>query len=326
MISQAVIAAFAKPKSDGYHLGQLTGTGISPCPYSTYITYHHLDEPIRTAAAFLKMKNGKWQEREIVSDLKEAGFELQYTGDIKEEQLKLSIGKAPIYASPDGLIKIKDKFQLLEIKAMDLKHFTNFKQTGLKTFPGYECQVQLEMASRELVNEIDFCVFYAKHKDSCMPYDIIVEKDLNYSRPIIEAVDAIVIDKEVVKKPLDIIPLCSNCYHAKFCWGGDILASEVKVISIPEAVEKWTVGKMYLTLGKQLDEEARAVFEEQLGEAEILYCEGEDDSLQVKRIIQRRPAISKEKFVEKYGAAALANVLEEKIVPQMRVSRRVDRD
>ena len=192
MLAQAVVAHFEKPKSDGYHKGQLTVTSVSACPYATYINYHHLDDQDFTASQMMLMKNGHWQEPEILEDLRAAGFKLSNTGS---NQLMVHVGKTRVAGRPDGLVLVEGKEALLEIKAMSIRTYTSLKQKGLEAFPYYKTQVQLYMASEELVSRVDKCYLYAKHKDSCRPYDICEEKDLSYSKPIIEAVDAIVLGK-----------------------------------------------------------------------------------------------------------------------------------
>ena len=62
MLSEAVLASYEKPESDGIHLGQLTVTGISPCPYGTYINYKKLDSSPPDSLGTLRMKNGHYQE------------------------------------------------------------------------------------------------------------------------------------------------------------------------------------------------------------------------------------------------------------------------
>jgi len=320
MLAQAVIAAYEKPESDGIHRGQLTVTGVSPCPYATYLNYYHLDDQEFDAASRLRMKNGYWQEMEVLEDLRKAGFTLRYTGN---SQITVHVGKASITGRPDGLVVVDNREDMLEIKAMSLNVYTDLKQKGIDAFPSYKCQAQLYLASEELKDRVGGCWFYVKHKDSCRPYDIFLERDEAYARPIVEAVDEIVLGKVEVSRPTEAIPLCSNCRHRLFCWKTELLdTSGIKTTSLPEAVGKWIEGRIYLDWGKTLDEEARVVLKEYLGSDDVLYAEGENSLLQVKRIIQRRSGISEAKFVERYGAAALADVMEEKVFEQVRVTQK----
>jgi len=319
VLAQAVLAG-SVPQKDRIHTGQLTVTGISPCSYSTYLNYLHLDDEKFDPLARLRMKNGKWQELEVLEDLRRAGFRLRHTGS---NQLTVHVGKVPIAGRPDGLIIVDDREDLLEIKAMSLDMYTNFKQKGIDAFPGYKCQTQLYLASEELKDKVKGCWIYVKHKDSCRPYDIFMERDEAYSKPIIEAVDEIVLRQAEIKRPDEPIPLCSHCRHRLYCWKSELLdTSGIKTLTKPEVVQMWLEGQFHLDMGKQLNEDARVLLKEFLGDNDVLYIEDQTVLLEVRKIIQHRTGISEAKFIEKFGAAALADVTEVVLVPQMRVSRK----
>lgn len=313
MISEAVVAAYEKAIDDGYHRGQLTVTGVSPCPFETYINYHHLDPQVTDAYGRLRMKNGHWQELEVLEDLRVAGFKLRHTGT---DQLIVTVG--PVKGRPDGLITVDGREDLLEIKAMSLDSYTKLKGKGLaKSHPRYKSQVQLYMHSEELIDKVNGCWLYAKHKDSCRPYDVYEEKDSVYTKPIIEALDAIVLGKEKVKRPDSPNELCTSCRHSNFCWKEVLLnTSEIKVVDLPEVVTKWKEGKYHQEYGKSLIEEAREVFEYHLGDNELLLVNG----LRIKRIVSKRTDIDITKFCDIFGANRLAEVMTEKMVSQMRIT------
>lgn len=317
MLAQAVVSSYVKVEGDGIHRGQLTVTGVSPCPYATYLNYHHLDDEGFSPSARLRMKNGKWQELEVLEDLRHAGFKLRFTGS---NQQTVHVGKALITGRPDGLVTVDDREDLLEIKAMSLSMFTKLTQKGIKAFPGYECQVQLYLASEEL-KDLKGCWFYVKHKDSCKPYDIFVEKEEGYSRSIIEAMDEIVLGKTKVARPTERLPICTYCRHKLHCWKSELFdTSGIKTLTKEELVQKWLEARFHLEIGKELNEEARVLIKEYLGASDILYLEGESSLLEAKRIVQHRQALSEGKFVEKYGAAALASILQETTVEQIRIT------
>lgn len=320
MLAQAVLASNSSPERDGIHHGQLTVTSISPCPYSTYLNYHHLDDEEFDPITKLRMKNGKWQEMEILEDLRKAGFRLSHTGS---NQLTVHVGKVPITGRPDGLITVDEREDLLEIKSMSLDMYTLFKQKGIDSFPGYKCQTQLYLASEELKNRVKGCWIYAKHKDSCRPYDIFMERDEVYTKPIIEVIDEITLGKAEIKRPSEPTPMCSRCRHRMFCWRTELLdMSGVKTLTNKEVVQMWLEGQFHLEMGKQLNEDARVLLQEFLGSDDVLYIEDQTVLLEVKKIIQHRTKISEAKFIERYGAAALADVMEETLVQQMRVVRK----
>lgn len=320
MLSQAVMAAYTQKTKDGIHTGQLTVTGVSPCPYATYLNYKHLDDEDFDSLSRLRMKNGRWQELEVLEDLRKAGFVVEHTGS---NQLTVHIGKAPTTGRPDGLITVDGKKDMLEVKAMSLAMFTNLRQKGLDSFPGYKCQVQLYLASEELKGRVDGCWLYAKHKDSCRPYDFFLERDETYTKPIIEAVDEIVLGGVEVSRPAEIMPICSYCRHKKFCWKTELYdTSGIKTMTKDEVVQMWLEGQFHLDMGKQLNEDSRALLREYLGVDDVLYVEGRETLLEVKKIISHRTSFNEAEFVKKYGAIALAELTEEAPVTQMRVRRR----
>jgi len=319
MLSQAVLAAYQKPESDGIHHGQLTVTGISPCAYHTYINFKKLDVEERDPASVLRMKNGKWQELECLEDLRHAGFKMRYTGS---SQMTVHVGKSRIAGRPDGLITIDGREDVLSIKARSLDAYTKLRQEGLAAEPMTECQEQMYLASAELKDKAG-CWLYIKHKDSCRPYDLFVERNDAYSQPIVEATDEIVLGGIEPKKPKEPINLCSKCHHRRFCWQQELVdTSGIKTLTKPEIIELWMQGQFHLDVGKQYNEEARVLLKEYLGDNDVLYVEDRETLLEVRRIIQHRSKISENKFVEKYGAASLIDVIEESEFEQIRVTKR----
>jgi len=262
------------------------------------------------------MKNGKWQELEVLEDLRKAGFRLRFVG---ANQLTVHVGRARITGRPDGLITVNEREDVLSIKARSLSSFSNFKRKGVDAEPRTVCQEQMYLASPELKDHVGTWV-YVKHKDSCEPYDAFVERDNSYAKPIVEATDEIVLSGYEPKRPDVPIPLCSSCRHKIYCWKLDFLdTSGIKTITLPEAVSMWVEGKFHRERAKQLDEESREVFRKHLGENDVLFVDDQTTLLEVKKIVQHRIGISEEKFVAKYGPAALVDVMTETIVEQMRV-------
>lgn len=316
MLSQAVLAAYTKSEKDGIHHGQLTISRISSCPYATYINYRHLDDELSDSIQNLRMKNGKWQELECLEDLRKAGFKMRFTGS---SQMTVHVGKSRIAGRPDGLIWVDSREDVLSIKARSLDSYTKIRQKGVDAEPATKCQEQLYLASEELKDKVGTWL-YVKHKDSCRPYDLFIARDDKYSQPIVEAVDMIVLGNEEIKRPDQAVEGCSNCKHRRFCWKNDLVnMSGIKLLTKPEVVGLWLQGQFHLDLGKQYNEEARVLLKEFLSDNDILFIEGKDTLLEVKRIIQHRSGISENKFIEKFGAAALVDVIEEKEIEQMRV-------
>lgn len=316
MLSETVITSYSKTESDGIHTGQLTVTGVSPCPYGTYINYHKLDLGDRevTGEDRLRMDDGNYQEDQCLDNLRHAGYSIRYSG---KEQLTLHIGRASITGRPDGLILVDNREDVLSIKAMNSPRFTNFRLKGFEAEPFIKCQEQLYLASEEFKEHMAGAWVYAKHKDSCQPFDLFEEKNLAYSRPILDALDSIVLDKEEVKRPEKPIELCSHCRHSNFCWSTEILdTSKIVIKDLPDAVKQWKLGKFHKDYGEELIEASRDVFEKELGREELLLVE----NLRIKRIDSTREYFNQSKFITKFGASELKSVMDIKDLTQMRIT------
>jgi len=327
MLAEAVLASYSKEEDDGIHHGQLTVTGVSPCAYATYLNYHHLDphKPAEDttvgALARLRMSDGHWQEMQCIENLRHAGFQMRCTG---AGQQTVHVGKCGITGRTDGYILVDGREDILSIKAMSLNRYTNFRQEGFKSEPHIECQEQMYLASEELKDVYKYTWIYSKHKDTCRPYDFLVEQNLSYSRPIIEALDEIVLGKAEIKRPKDTIELCVHCNHNQFCWETAVvdLSKIPTKIPVPDLVAKWLQAKYHQDLGKELMEEVRdgpGGFRELLGDKKILLADTTDTTLKVSDIVSHRTTFSEIKFVAKFGAAALADVTEEKETHSMRI-------
>lgn len=316
-LAQAVLASYEKPESDGYHIGQLTVTGISPCAYGTYLNYKKLDTQKSSATSQLNMLDGKWQEMEVVEELRHAGFFMRNTG---ADQLVLHVGKAAIAGRPDGVITVKGREDGLSIKAMNMRRYAAFSTQGLAAEPFIKCQEQLYLAAevREWRTPIYGTWIYAKHKDSGRPFDLFEEKDETYSRPIIQATDEIILGG-FEPKPLKTI-LCEGCRHNSFCWGArgtdTIDMTKIKTADMPEVVEKWKKGKFYKDYGDILVEEAR---EKLIGamtpDEDLLFVE----DLKVSKVTFDKETFSKTKFGELFGFDKLALVMDTTAVVQHRI-------
>ncbi len=304
MLAEAVIAGAMKLRREPS--GHISPYMISVCPMKTYKSWK------RTASGsegldYLRMNDGHYQEDQMVDDLKRAGFE------IKDRQLRVHIGQ--MTGRIDGLILVDKVWSLIDCKAMSLNRYTNFKHRGFEVESAIKVQMQLYLASDELRKEgIDSGFVYAKHKDTCRPYDLYFEWEPGFSEMILGQVDDLL--SGTVPVPTRI-PLCSSCRDRLECWGAEVVDfSGVHTASLPELVEQWKKGTNYRRFGKELVDEAREMFEKELGDKPVIFI----DDLKVLRVVQTRIGFSEEKFVEKYGAAALTGVWETKKVPQMRVS------
>ena len=304
MLSEAVIAGAERMR--GYRSGKISPSMASLCPVRTYKNWKGLkEEP--TGIERLRMNDGHYQEQEMVEDLTRAGFK------IEDRQLVLHIG--PMVGHIDGTLWVDSRRSLLECKAMSLDRYSKFKKRGFEAEPGIKVQVQLYLSSDEMRKEgIDSGFVYAKHKDTCRPYDLYFEYEPEFANSIIEMIEELY--GGWLPKP-ERCSLCSSCGYRLECWGAEVVDfGKVHTASLPEMVAQWKTGTAHKQYGKELVEEARVAFKKELGDNEVVFV----DDLKVLSIVQTRGGIDESKFVEKYGAAALVDVWEEKTVEQMRVS------
>lgn len=304
MLAEAVLAGAEKLRWKPS--GKISPSVVSPCPMRTYKNWKRVREPA-VGVELLRMNDGHYQEQEMVDDLLRAGFE------IRDRQLVVHIG--PMVGHIDGLILVDARWSLLECKAMSLHRYTAFKQRGFGSEPAIKVQDQLYLASDELRKEgIDTGFIYSKHKDTCRPFDLFFEWDPGFTHGIEEQVYSLL--KEEIPTPVRC-SLCPSCGDRLECWGAEVVDfSGVHTASLPKLVEQWKLGTNYRRYGKELVDEARVEFKKELGDNPVVFI----DDLKVLRIIQTRGGISEEKFVEKYGAAALADIWEEKKVVQMKIT------
>lgn len=307
MLTQAVLASYDKVSGPS---GRLTASVISPCPFGTYLNYAGLDYQSPDSLSLIRMEDGHYQETKMLDQLRKAGFSIQHTG---RQQLTVHMGRSRFTGRPDGVITIGGKEELLEIKAMSLNPFTNVRQTGIT--PSFKCQVQLLMSSEELRDKIDGCWFYTCHKDSCRPFDFYEPRDLSYSKPIIEAVDAILLDSWIpTKAECDICPICR---HQEYCWGAYVVDStKVRITSIEEAEENFIQGKLFRDGGLAMMKEARISLENVMGEEDLLLT----DRLRLRRVSRSESSIPIKNFVEVFGPGELPKVLKETTSKYIRIT------
>lgn len=303
MLAEAVIAG--AEKRTGYQSGKISPSIVSLCPLRTYKNWKG-EKPKPTGIERLRMNDGHYQEQEMVDDLVRAGF--------KVEDAQMSVHIGPMVGHIDRTIWVDSRKRLLECKAMSLNRYTAFKQKGFEAEPAIKVQVQLYLASDELRKEgIDSGFVYCKHKDTCRPYDLFFEWDPKFTEVVIGQVEGLLADW--IPKP-ERTNLCPSCPYRLDCWGAEIVDfSGVHTASLPEMVAQWKTGTAHRQYGKELVEEARLAFREELGDNDIIFI----DDLKILKVFPVRGGISETKFTEKYGAAALADVWEEKRVEQMRV-------
>ena len=128
--------------------------------------------------------------------------------------------------------------------------------------------------------------------------------DTSYSTPIIEALDAIILDKWIPSKTS--IKMCRWCRHSIFCWGGVTLdLTKVKIGSLEEAEESWLKGRYYKTLGKSLKDQSADFINAFMGE----HLAWVGEKLQASRSSYPRKSIDISKYIQVHGTDHLKKVL-----------------
>jgi len=315
MISEAVISAYSKPDRPvkNPHKPGFSVTGISPCPYETYVNFKGLIPRTESGVTNLLMNDGHYQELQILDNIHAAGFKTKFTGNT---QLRVTVGRASISGRPDGLILIDGREDMLEIKAMSLSRFSGLKQKGLDAEPKIRCQIQMYMHSHELT-QVTQTWLYAKHKDSCRPFDLWEGKDSTYAKPIIQMMDAIVLDG--YEPPKEKCALCAGCYKEDFCWGENTRILDLSAIGLaemPDVVEQWKIGKAYKMQGEELIDDAKVKFIAKLGDKTVLIV----DDLKVSRILSERRTIDRDLFIDKFGWSELEGVEKVQSIEQVRIT------
>jgi len=294
-------------------------TQISPCPFGTYLNVHGMDPFTKEEPEpkdKLRMKDGHWQERQIVEDLMFAGFELKYTLD---DQLSVEVGEAQVPGHPDGIIVLSAHEEMLEIKAMDVWRWSQCKSYGIaRAEPHIRCQIQSYMHSSDFrERNIEKTRIYTKHKDTCLPWDYEEPYDPRYIEPIIDIVDRIILDGFVPKKVG--WELCGKCGHRFFCWEADEVLDLRGIdteFGMQEIVDTWRKGKAYVDAGSTMVDEARAVLIPRLGELDVLMVE----DLKVQRIKQHRTSITSQSYLGVHGDSQLGDVLTDSQYDQIKVT------
>jgi CRISPR/Cas system-associated exonuclease Cas4 (RecB family) len=316
MLSEAVIAIYAKKKSS--RRPNFTVSSMSPCPYEVWLTLNRTKPREFSGEDRLRLEDGHWQEEQMLSQLKEAGYSMRSIG---KNQMEVTVGPESIIGHPDGLIVASyrnSNLHGLEIKAMSLERFTRMTKFGLESEPRIKCQIQCYMHSDQWRRlEVPGTFVYYKHKDTCRPRDLYEEYNPDFIEPILEAV-AKIRGGEVEPKAEES-EYCNSCFKRQECKVGSTVLPDMTTTDMqsdPELVEKWRQGKYYSTMGKDLMEEAREVIVQRLGDNTLLML----DELKVLKYSSKRLSIPVDKFIQVFGPDKLGDVVEEKEIESIRIT------
>jgi len=294
----------------------LSCSALFPCPYFMYRAQRgEVRQEKLTGQQLLNMSDGWTQEDQSVSRLREIGI------IIKNRQARVTVGKSSIPGKIDGEVELDTRY-LWEHKAWGSSRFDWFVMKGIEAYPGEKTQINAYMLGRGLAEGI----LYIKRKDNNDYYDVVVKLDKDFILPILEWADKIRLEGWTPEPKL-----CDYCAHCGLkCFGEVIDFSWITTADAPEMVEKWKQGDKYEKVGSMLKEEARTFFTGQvkvggkwtkeyeglIGDKDLLIVEG----LKIKKIIQHRFDVTKERVLREFGPEGLVRVGEENDVVQYRIS------
>jgi CRISPR/Cas system-associated exonuclease Cas4 (RecB family) len=305
MLSAIVLEAWRHAPAEKRKRG-FSVTSISPCAYETYLNFlkSKLPPPEENPEDILRLKDGWWQEKQMLEeDLPFAGFE------ISERQMEVHVGPSRTLGHIDGLIRIGNSRDLIDTKAVDYRRILGIKRHGLDHEPMVRCQLQLYMSSEELRQlDVKRGWVYLKHKDTCIPYDIMDEPDPDYVAPIIENAESVKAGWIPARQETK---LCVHCYQKRLCWEQERGPDDETAVPLavgPEELAKacdtWRLGKQQSTTGYALMNKAKIVFDQAVGDSAVIL-----NDLKVQRIISHTMQWDKKKFLALYGPQALLEIL-----------------
>lgn len=305
MLSELVKEAFS-PREQSIQKG-ISGSLIRPCDYANYITYHKLDlESERDWHGQIVMEDGQWQEKKVIAHLRRAGIKVK---NVTPQQMTLHVGKARTIGHLDGIVEV-ERERALEIKSMSNMRFHRFAIEGVLE-DSIKCQTQAYLFSDELYNRTDEMVVYATCKETSEPFDRVYGRDESFIKPIIEGIDAIVLEGYEPKRAE--CDYCIKCSHQVFCWGALVRdMTKPRIIPLQEAVDGWTKGKALKMSGEELIDLYKPVIEKELGDEKKTIMEGTDYQLKVQRIDRHAEQFNQAKFIKEFGIEALKKVMDAK--------------
>lgn len=298
--------------------GKFTVTSISPCSYATYLNYQEIKERKPLVGRNALVVNDGWnQERDMIAQLKNAGFELLNTG--KENQLEVILGKLKITGHCDGLIKVpKYGTCLLEMKAMNRRRFSRFCDIGLE--PSILTQVQLYLLGLDH-SGVERAFVYAKNKETCEPFDRIVEPASTWALDILGETEEIILGNWIPSKVMSDI--CPDCRRNLDCWDAPVIdTSDLPIfITDKDRVDAYIKAKVLKEANEVLMDLIKEELSKSVQQGRTLFAEGTESTLRIQGISSVRNSFSKEKFIAEFGANKLHLVMEEKPSEFVRITR-----
>ena len=315
MLSEILFASVPlKREPRGDRVPGLSISQLFPCPYRLYKTNTgEVWAEEMDPRQILNAEDGWNQEQQSVERLAKAGIK------IEERQKFTSIGKSGVPGHIDGTFILNGKKRLWEHKAWGNENFSLLTARGLEVFPGAKAQINGYMLGMGL----DECSFFVKRKENNDYFDPLVHIDEEFILQIVEWCDRIRLERWEPKP--ELTKWCSYCGLG--CFGPVIDFSWIKDAKADEMVEKWKKGKAFRDMGDMLIDEARTYFVGKKDKYDNILVEGiigDRDllmvsDLEIKRIIQHRADVDRQKVLQELGPDGLMRVLVEKRVVAYRI-------
>jgi len=290
-------------------------SSLFPCAYRLRLVHDskYWAEEL-TPQQYYTMEDGWWQEEQSVRRLAKAGI------TIENRQREVTVGKSKVPGSYDGDFILNGIRYLWEHKAYadDGQAVWFMTMWGLDKLPSQKAQTNGYM----LGGGLEWCDFFVKLKSSNTYPELVYQIDRPFIEEIVEWCDKIRLEdwKPKPKK-------CKWCSHCNVgCFDEGIDFSWIATADESEMVQKWLEGDKYEKVGKMLKEEADAaligVRDKQgkfirqglIGDKDLLVLPG----MEIKKIIQHRFSIDKNKVLQELGPEGLIRVGYESDVVQYR--------
>lgn len=188
-------------------------------------------------------RDGHRIERDVVRDLKKAGFLVIEVDDLTGRQHRHEMAGGHVVCHTDGLIDIGDgELMILEIKSMNNKLWNEYKNKGVRlSHPKYWDQMQMMMG----MSGCQKCLFIAYNKDNSLYHVQIVDYD-DFEWSYIKSRIQTVWSGEAAKISDDPSSwLCRFCFKRPSCWDGVLpdLACRTCQYASPQTDGGWWCGR-----------------------------------------------------------------------------------
>ncbi len=226
-----------------------------------YERTNYQDKRLHDVGLELIFKEGRNQEKEVLNDLREAGFE------VYEQQRAYQWPEYQISGQIDGKIKIGDKAYPLEIKSMSPYIFVNINSLeDFGKYPWTKKYVSQIMLYLLMANE-ETGYFILKNKSNGELKEIEVKMDYELAESILKKAEAI--NKNISEKTLpdkiNDYDICSECSFSHICLPDLDMGKGIEIVNREELeakLEERARLEPYKKLYEEIDVEVKGQLKE----------------------------------------------------------------